>query len=76
MDAEPTQLDAVIYATGYRQQAGFADPAVVDMVGFPMDVDCFATVLRLILVCFDSASRERVMTCRCTKDASQSQTIR
>ena len=30
-DAEPTQLGAVIFATGYRQQAGFVDPKVVDM---------------------------------------------
>lgn len=28
---EATQVDAVVYATGYRQQAGFVDPKVVDM---------------------------------------------
>ena len=28
---EPTPVDAVVYATGYRQQAGFVDPKVVDM---------------------------------------------
>jgi len=28
---EPTKVDAVIFATGYRQQAGFVDPTVVDM---------------------------------------------
>ena len=28
---EPTDVDAVVYATGYRQQAGFVDPKVVDM---------------------------------------------
>ena len=28
---EPTQVEAVVYATGYRQQAGFIDPKVVDM---------------------------------------------
>ena len=28
--AEPTKVDAVIFATGYRQQAGFVDAKVVD----------------------------------------------
>jgi dimethylaniline monooxygenase (N-oxide forming) len=28
---EPTAVDAVIFATGYRQQAGFVDPKVVDL---------------------------------------------